>query len=116
MQAQRLLDAQCEANYHAIGKWSVPVVEGLYCKRPIQCLASSELLTPRPGWRGVGGSIVRKTPDTALYSIYVSTLWCQSYIRIPRNGGGGSLSTKENPRGLRDRSSLHMSILIGLLT
>ncbi len=28
------------------------------------------------GGRGGGGSIVRKTPDTALYSIYVSTLWC----------------------------------------
>jgi hypothetical protein len=27
------------------------------------------------GWKGGGGSIVRKTPDTALYSIYVSTLW-----------------------------------------
>jgi hypothetical protein len=26
------------------------------------------------GWRGLGGLIVRKTPDTALYSIYVSTL------------------------------------------
>ncbi len=26
-------------------------------------------------WRGGGGSIVRKTPDSALYSIYVSTLW-----------------------------------------
>jgi len=26
------------------------------------------------GWRGGGGSIVRKTLDTALYSIYVSTL------------------------------------------
>jgi hypothetical protein len=26
------------------------------------------------GWRGGGGSIVRKTPDTALHSIYVSTL------------------------------------------
>jgi hypothetical protein len=25
--------------------------------------------------RGGGGSIVRKTPDTALYSIYVCTLW-----------------------------------------
>ncbi len=72
-------------------------VEWLYCKRPIQCLASSELLNPTPhrpasvivypplrlwcGGRthslvgeGVGGSIVRKTPDTALYSIYVSTL------------------------------------------
>jgi hypothetical protein len=58
-------------------------VEGLYCKRPIQCLASSEILTPPPpltarrgedtlaGWRRGGGSTVRKTPDTALYSIYV---------------------------------------------
>jgi hypothetical protein len=27
------------------------------------------------GGRGGGGSIVRKTPDTALYSIYVNTLW-----------------------------------------
>ncbi len=26
------------------------------------------------GWRGGGGSIARKTPDKALYSIYVSTL------------------------------------------
>jgi hypothetical protein len=61
---------------------------------PIQCLTSSEILTPTPsppgecvpppplvrgqdiltGWRGGGGSIVRKTPDTALYSFYVSTL------------------------------------------
>ncbi len=68
--------------------------EGLYCKRRIQCLASSEILTPHPltarrvctpafgaggghtrwverGW----GPIIRKTPDTAQYSIYVSTLW-----------------------------------------
>ncbi len=27
------------------------------------------------GWRGGGGSIFWKTPDTALYSTYVSTLW-----------------------------------------
>ncbi len=74
-------------------------VEGLYCKRPIQSLASSEILTPPPhrpasvyppplvwgedtlaGWRGGGGSIVRKTPDTALYSVYVSTLWSMAFL------------------------------------
>jgi hypothetical protein len=33
------------------------------------------------GWRGGGGSIVRKTPDTALYSIYVSTL-CVTCCRV----------------------------------
>jgi hypothetical protein len=27
------------------------------------------------GWREGGGSTVRKIPDTALYSIYTSTLW-----------------------------------------
>ncbi len=70
-------------------------VEGLNCKRPIQCLASSRILTTHPltawrvctprlwcvgrgdtlaGRRGGGGSIFWKTPDTALYSTYVSTL------------------------------------------
>jgi hypothetical protein len=69
--------------------FSVSTVEGFYCKRPNQCLAS---LTPHPltarrvctppplepgentlaRGRGGWGS---KTPDTALYSIYVSTLW-----------------------------------------
>jgi hypothetical protein len=38
------------------------------------------------GWRGGVGSIVRKTPDTALYSICVSTLWgglgCQDFPRM----------------------------------
>jgi hypothetical protein len=34
------------------------------------------------GWRGGrGGSIVRKTPDTALYSIYVSTLWRRLFAK-----------------------------------
>jgi hypothetical protein len=39
------------------------------------------------GWKGGGGSIVRKTPDTALYSIYVSTLCSTVYaafLRISR--------------------------------
>jgi hypothetical protein len=72
-----------------------------YCKRPIKCLASSEILTsptPSPpgecvipppvvreedtlaGWRGGGGSIVRKTPATALYSIYVSTYFVEKWF------------------------------------
>ncbi len=32
-------------------------------------------------WRGGWGSKVRKTPDTALYSIYVSTL-CMATVNI----------------------------------
>jgi hypothetical protein len=65
-------------------------VEGLYWRKPTQCLASSEILAPlRPasvyppplvqgedtlaGWSWGRGSIVRKTSDTALYTIYVST-------------------------------------------
>ncbi len=38
------------------------------------------------GEEGVGGSIVRKTPDTAFYSIYVSTLCRQWTV-----GGGGGI-------------------------
>jgi hypothetical protein len=40
------------------------------------------------GWRGGGGLMVRKTPDTALYSIYFSTL-CRQWT-VGRVGGGGS--------------------------
>ncbi len=36
--------------------------------------------------RGGGGSIVWKTPDTALYSIYFSTLWC---VEKGRDSGTG---------------------------
>jgi hypothetical protein len=68
---------------------SNPIVERLYCKRPILCLASSKILTPHPphspasvrvrkhslGGEGGGGSIVWKTPDTALCSTCISTLW-----------------------------------------
>ncbi len=75
--------------------------EGLYWKRPIQCPASSKYWPPHPltapwvctppppplvwgenalaGWIGGGGSIFWKTPDTALYSTYVSTLWSLPY-------------------------------------
>ncbi len=66
-------------------------VERLYCKRPIQCRASSKYWPPTArrvsnprlwcrgrthslGGEGDGGSIFWKTPDTALYSTYVSTL------------------------------------------
>jgi hypothetical protein len=93
-------------------------VDELYCKRqrPIQCLASSPpphrpptpsspgdcvLCTPPPrrapvvrgkdtlaGWRGGRGSIVRKAPDNALYSIYVSILCGHIRLTIP----GPSLS------------------------
>jgi hypothetical protein len=50
------------------------------------------------GWRGGGGSIVRKTPDTALHSKYVSTLWLrpsqarkggEGEYRLLYGGGGG---------------------------
>ncbi len=69
-------------------RWILVPVERLYCKRPIQCLASSKILTPPPpstpsrpgggpyslGGEGGGESIFWKAPDTALYSTYVSTL------------------------------------------
>ncbi len=95
-------------------------VEGLYCKRPIQGLASSEILTPPPppsphrpasvyprlwcggrthwlGGEGVGGwSIARKTLDTAVYSIYVSTLWHTQSGESPGWGGGGGVSEFKN--------------------
>ncbi len=80
-----------------LGKGKVQIdetVEGLNCKSPIQCLASSKILTPQPPHRsvsvspspafGAGGGHTRWvergwgvniTPDTALYSTYVSTLW-----------------------------------------
>ncbi len=34
-------------------------MEGLYCKRPIHCLASSEILTPHPSPPGAGGGHTR---------------------------------------------------------
>jgi hypothetical protein len=70
-------------------------VERLYCKRPIQCLASSKILTPPTlslpgecvsvciplplvrgentlaGLRGVGGSIFWKMPSTQLYTLHM---------------------------------------------
>jgi hypothetical protein len=43
----------------------------VYCVTPPPVVRGEDTLS---GWRGGGGSIVRKTLDTALYSIYVSTL------------------------------------------
>ena len=75
----------------------------------MQCLASSEILTawrvcsPPPlvrgedtlaGWRGGGRSIVRKTPDTDLYSMYVNTLLSGAPVAVcapsPRGHGDES--------------------------
>jgi hypothetical protein len=88
-----LIDKLC--GIHSPVTYAVPrfcvIIDVLYCKRPIQCLASSKLLTPHPltarrvctpgGWedtlargRGGGGSIFWNTPDTALNSTYVSTV------------------------------------------
>ncbi len=97
-------------NQHKCPPSSPYSVAGLYCKRPIQCLTSSEILTPHPltawrvctphafgaggehtrwvesGWGG-GGSITRKTPGTALYSIYVCKYFyaLQSTIKKAQN-------------------------------
>jgi hypothetical protein len=48
-----------------------PLTARLVCIPP-PLVRGEDTLAP---WRGGGGSIVRKTPDTGLYSIYVSTLW-----------------------------------------
>ncbi len=94
-------------------------VERLYCKRPIQCLASSKILTPPPpsppgeclsppprlwcegrthsqGGEGVGGgSIFWKKPDTALYSVHI---YCKYFVpiadRFRRTRMGSALSQK----------------------
>jgi hypothetical protein len=47
------------------------------CVPPPPAFAAGEEEDTLAGWRGGKGSIVRKTPDTALYSIYLSTLWKQ---------------------------------------
>ncbi len=74
-------------------------VKGLYSKRPIQCLASSKYYWPPipspsckcvpPAYSEGGGhtrwvergSIFWKTPDTALYSTYLSTLCLERYTK-----------------------------------
>jgi hypothetical protein len=88
----------------------VPCVEGSYCMRPIQCLASSKIWTPPPphrpasvylpplvrgedtlaGWRlerGMGGQYFgrRQTLLCSLYSTYVSTLRTYVYSSTGHN-------------------------------
>jgi hypothetical protein len=59
-----------------------PAVEGIYCKRPIQCLASSKILTPHPlTARRV------KTPR----------LWCRGRTHS-LGGGGWGVSSLEDAR------------------
>ncbi len=50
-------------------------------------------------WRGGGGSIVWKTPDTALYSRYVSTLWLKS------------ICNRSQPRCLKDAGPRESSLM-----
>jgi hypothetical protein len=53
-------------------------------------------------WGG-GGSIVRKTPDTALYSIYVRTLWCRgihSACQMDQEIGSAPLFPSQAPSRL----------------
>jgi hypothetical protein len=84
------------------GEEVVLCIERLDCKRPILWLASSKILTPHPplhpasvssprtkgggytlaGGAGGGGTIFWKTPGTALYSTYVSTLWYSGSLSI----------------------------------
>jgi hypothetical protein len=54
---------------------------------PGECVHSARGEDTLAGWRGGGGSIFRKTPDTALYSTYVSTLRYKRYKleKLPEN-------------------------------
>jgi hypothetical protein len=44
--------------------------------RPAFGAGGGNIARGRGGW----GPIVRKTPDTALYSVYVSTLWARLFL------------------------------------
>ncbi len=73
--------------------WRLPTnpMSGIFRNIDPPPLTARRVCTPPPlvrgkdtlaGWRGGGGSIVRKMPDTALYSMYVSTLCRQLCILI----------------------------------
>jgi hypothetical protein len=72
-------------------------VEGLYCKRPIQCLASSEILTPPPPphrpasvhTRWVKGVGVNSSPEDArhcsvLYVCKYFVIWAIELSKLSR--------------------------------
>ncbi len=62
-------------------------VEGLNCKRPIQCLASSKILTPPPPHR----------PASVLlgFTVYPPGLWCGGRTHsLGGEGGEGSIFCK----------------------
>jgi hypothetical protein len=87
----------CQSRLYPPVRDSVLARRGLYCKRPIQCLASSEILTPHPlttrrvctlpppplvrgeytlaGWRGGGG--VNISEDARYCSVlYICKYFC----------------------------------------
>ncbi len=82
--------------------------EGLYCKRPIQCLASSEILTPHPltarrvctpsrfwcggrthslGGEGVGGQYSEDARHCSV--LYICKYFVELAMRAVSLGGGG---------------------------
>ncbi len=78
---------------------SLSSVEGLYCKRPIQCLASSEILTPPP--TPPGECVPRVSTEVTFWhsAEYGSDFWLNSG-EIPRNSAefrGISPELNRNP-------------------
>ncbi len=70
------------------------------------------------GWRGGGGSIFWKTRDTALYSTYVSTLWCAVCQRTSTrlcgtfwNAARGACASGQNTCPSSPLSSTHSTFL-----
>ncbi len=81
--------------------WSQLPVKGLYCKRPIQCLASSEILTPHPP-AGV-------YPPSAFDAEGGHTRW------VERGLGGGSI-VRNFGRRQTLLCTLYTKVLCGLTT
>ncbi len=71
----------------SLSQVSTIVVEGLHCKRPIQCLASSEILTPHP---------------LTAQRVCTPRLWCR--VRTHSPGGEWGINSSEDIR--------HCSVLL----